>query len=291
MVETRPKVIEYSHSASDFDPNEVIPIPESSPKDSKNSESDIVVSFEESAIPYNFVTKAFQNYYEFSEMARKAKMEGSGASKRRFMVSFLPECQHLPPAHVNYLSRLKHLIQIDYYGGCNAWNPVDDSKKQTIWDRIRISHQYRFVLVWEPRLDVTNYISEAFYESLVFDALPVVMGATSLDAYLPADNSAVNARPFLNSALELVDFLQEITDEAWELRTNWKLLVSERKASFSNLWNWDLDSIVCRICHYSRYPNMTDPSAAFKFSGVIDYERLTLYSDQRRWYRTKSTHH
>ena len=203
------------------------------------------------------------------------------------MVTFLPDCEQLLSSHVNYIVRLAGIISIDIFGGCKELFPSNLKKIiPSFPDKLKLVGLYQYILVWEPFND-PYYVSEAFFESLVYPSMPVVMGAKDLKPYLPDDYAVVNAREFSDSPQGLVRHLQLISENEWTTRLIWKKMVNNRKPSFGQLWDWSLESIICRVCQMSDLSLPTNAPELLPNHGSIDNAKLLMYLDQRRWYKEK----
>ena len=292
-ITSKPEPRQYTHNASHFSIDNRIHIEQGSLLDESkesNPPVDFTIGIGHGEIPYNLASRVFRDYFEFGETARSAALSPDRIiiTKRKFMVAFLPDCSTLAPSHINYIVKLASLVQLDIYGGCQQLSKV--LNQPSLKEKIKVSHEYRYVLVWEPRLDVSDFVPESFYESLVLDALPVIMGPSSLEHYLPASDAAFNARTFLSSPESLALELKDITDEMWDNRLKWKLMVNERLEEFTQLWDWSIESTVCRICHYvSTHGAPSPPSDAFINQESVDSPKLLMYLDQRRWYKIKKS--
>jgi hypothetical protein len=117
--------------------------------------------------------------------------------------------------------------------------------------------------------------------------MPVVLGATDLTPYLPDDAAVINARNFQESLEGLVRHLRSITEQEWQTRLSWKKNVNNRKPSFSKLWDWSINSVICRICKLSDKRASNSTPEFLPHQGIIDHEKLLMYLDQRRWYKEK----
>lgn len=277
--------VTFVHSKASFDSSN--PILLESPSFYHDPSESITIGLGHGEIPYNLISKAFRDYFEFGELARSLSLNNDFPlfASRKFMVAFLPECSLLPPSHINFIVRLSKIIELDLFGGCSQLYMSNISLKQPNFiDRMNIVGVYKFILVVEPFNDV-HYLSEAFYESLVYYSMPVVIGATDLSPYLPDDKAVVNAREY-SEPKNLVHYLNSISEQEWMRRLSWKKYVNNRKESFSRLWDWSLESIICRICKMSD-PASTDNAELLENHGSINNGRLLMYLDQRRWYKEK----
>ena len=275
----------YAHTRSSFDVSN--PIPMEILSKSKISMNSYSIGLGHGDVSYNLVSRAFRDYFEFGELARSLALNPNFPSfpARKFMVTFLPECSLLPPSHINYIIRLSKIVNLDIYGGClELYKSKVGIKIPDFIDKMNLVGSYQYILVVEPFND-PFYVSESFFESLVYYSMPVVIGATDLTPYIPDDKGIVNARDFSDSPQRLVQYLQSISEQEWISRLNWKKMVNDRKPSFSNLWEWSIESIICRVCKISDPSSLNDSNSEIR--GSIDDGKLLMYLDQRRWYKEK----
>lgn len=86
--------------------------------------------------------------------------------------------------------------------------------------RFQISSRYRFVMAFENARDV-DYVTEKFFEPLMYGAVPVYLGAQNIEDFAPGDHCYINAADF-SSAKELVEFLTAMSDEEYERYHEWR---------------------------------------------------------------------
>jgi hypothetical protein len=282
-----PTNISFVHTMSSFDASNPIPIDAFAPND--YSTKSIMIDLGRGQLPYNLVSNAFRDYFEFGELARSLALNPKFPvfSQRKFMVAFVPDCTSLPPSHINYIIRISKLVDLDLFGGCSELYESNISFQiPDFMDRMNLVGLYQYILVIEPFNDAT-YVSESFFEALVYHSMPVVLGANDLAPYLPDDTAVVNARNFPESVERLVQHLRSISEQEWQARLSWKKNVNNRKPSFAKLWDWSINSVICRICKLSD-PRASNSTPEFlPNQGIIDNEKLLMYLDQRRWYKEK----
>ena len=94
-------------------------------------------------------------------------------------------------------------IRVDSYG---KWKPnrvlQQDSGRETKLDTIA---RYKFSLAFENSLS-QDYVSEKFFDSLIAGSVPVYLGASTIEAFAPADHCYINVNEF-GSPRELADYL------------------------------------------------------------------------------------
>ena len=103
----------------------------------------------------------------------------------------------------SYITELMKYIRVDSYG---KWKPnrvlQQDTGKETKLDTIA---RYRFSLAFENSLS-QDYVSEKFFDSLIAGSVPVYLGASTIEAFAPADQCYINVNEF-GSPRELADYL------------------------------------------------------------------------------------
>jgi hypothetical protein len=86
--------------------------------------------------------------------------------------------------------------------------------------RHQISSRYRFVMAFENARDV-DYVTEKFFEPLMYGAVPVYFGAPNIEDFAPGDHCYIDASQFA-SAKELADFLTSMTDDDYMRYHEWR---------------------------------------------------------------------
>jgi hypothetical protein len=86
--------------------------------------------------------------------------------------------------------------------------------------RHQISANYRFVMAFENARDV-DYVTEKFFEPLMYGAVPVYLGAPNIEDFAPGDHCYINASDF-GSAQELAEFLLNMSDDDYERYHEWR---------------------------------------------------------------------
>ena len=86
--------------------------------------------------------------------------------------------------------------------------------------RYQISSRYRYVMAFENARDV-DYVTEKFFEPLMYGAVPVYLGAPNIEDFAPGDHCYINAADFA-SAKDLANFLTSMTDEEYMRYHEWR---------------------------------------------------------------------
>jgi hypothetical protein len=123
----------------------------------------------------------------------------------------------------NYVQELMNYTTVHSYGGClhnidipdeilekygakkgdSYWHAsMDDIKRETI-------SPYKFVLAFENS-DCESYVTEKVYDALLADAIPIYMGASDIDNFVPP-NSIIKVTDF-NSTSLLVDYVKTVAE-------------------------------------------------------------------------------
>ncbi len=109
-------------------------------------------------------------------------------------------------------------MEVHSYG--NKLKNVGHARITNHQDRYQISSRYRFVMAFENARDV-DYVTEKFFEPLMYGAVPVYLGAPNIEDFAPGDHCYINASNFA-SAKELAEFLTSMSDEEYERYHEWR---------------------------------------------------------------------
>jgi glycosyltransferase involved in cell wall biosynthesis len=119
---------------------------------------------------------------------------------------------------VELLNELMLHMQVDSYGRV-AKNTGDQLIRSHL-ERWRIASRYRFVLAFENARE-PDYVTEKFFEPLMFGAVPVYLGAPNVADFAPGEHCYINASDF-SSARELAEFLTSMSDEEYLRYHAWR---------------------------------------------------------------------
>jgi hypothetical protein len=119
---------------------------------------------------------------------------------------------------LDLLSEVMLHIEVHSYG--NKLKNVGHARVANHQVRFQISSHYRFVMAFENARDV-DYVTEKFFEPLMYGAVPVYLGAPNIEDFAPGDHCYINASDFA-SAKELTEFLTSMTDEEYERYHEWR---------------------------------------------------------------------
>jgi hypothetical protein len=141
-------------------------------------------------------------------------------------------------------------VQIDLlevYSGCLS---IKFPYVKATSDDKKLKHigKYRWTLIWET----TDYLSEAFYRALAYDSLPIVYyDGDDLTKYLPGSGAVIDIvrDGFADKDPErLAYFLNKQTESQWKNSMRWKEKLDQLPDGFKSLFDWTLESLVCRLC-------------------------------------------
>ena len=119
---------------------------------------------------------------------------------------------------LDLLSEVMLHMEVHSYG--NKLKNVGHARIANHQVRFQISSHYRFVMAFENARDV-DYVTEKFFEPLMYGAVPVYLGAPNIEDFAPGDHCYINASDFA-SAKELAEFLTSMTDEEYERYHEWR---------------------------------------------------------------------
>jgi len=119
---------------------------------------------------------------------------------------------------VTLLNELMLHMPVDSFGRV-AKNTGDE----VVWshrERWQIAGRYRFVLAFENACE-PDYVTEKFFDPLIFGAVPVYLGAPNVADFAPGENCYIDASEF-SSARELAEFLMSMSDEEYLRYHAWR---------------------------------------------------------------------
>ena len=167
-----------------------------------------------------------------------------------------------------FMIELMTLIPIDSYGPCWHSSHLPDADKSggylPMWSRkFEISKQYLFTLVVENWIR-DDYVTEKFYQSLLYGTVPVYLGATNIAQYFPANKSVINIHDFptVSALAEYLIYLRQNESE-YEQWRDWRRdpVVRYNKEFLSlrhwSQFGWEEDHYACKLCNLyaERYCN------------------------------------
>jgi alpha-1,3-fucosyltransferase len=129
-----------------------------------------------------------------------------------------------------YVHQLSKYVPIDIFGKCTQECPSNCDEM--------IRSTYKFYLAFENSW-CPDYITEKFSRSLLYEAIPIVLGGADYSFFAPP-NSYINARDF-SSPKELAEYiiLLNRTDELYASYFSWK---NEYYMSVPDMYGW------CELC-------------------------------------------
>ncbi|KAJ3096197.1 putative glycoprotein 3-alpha-L-fucosyltransferase [Phlyctochytrium planicorne] len=246
------------------------------------NDGDVSVGYgPQATIQINLIERAYSDFFDFAAVVKDAFLNGRTYYKRiRGMVAFTPPCSRLHPGAINYLARLRDSMNLHIYGSCLATHTLDRGRKLNDNQRARLANRFHFVLVWEEHADVEGYVSEEFFKALAYSAVPVIWGPTDVERFLPAANSFVFVREYLDNPQGLAEALKVISSNVtiWRDMMSWRNANTgwELKEPFLKMWDWSLKSSICSVCGQvaktigaerlaARQPLVNDRSAMYDF--------------------------
>ena len=116
------------------------------------------------------------------------------------------------------LEDLMLFMQVDSFG--RVAKNTGDRIIHSHSERWAISARYRFVLAFENARE-PDYVTEKFFEPLIFGAVPVYLGAPNVEDFAPGDHCFIDASTF-SSARDLAEFLTTMSEADYERYHSWR---------------------------------------------------------------------
>ena len=192
----------------------------------------------------------YKKYHKIQESEKKPNSRDYAAEKNKvpsrklvFWVS-----SHCGTFREEYVRKLQEYISIDVAGGCagNFKNPIHNCNSGGRDGCMQNIRNYKFYLAFENAF-CDQYVTEKYwYNSLEFDAVPIVMGGGPYDdPKVAIPRSFINVEDF-GTVKALADYLNYLdkNDTAYNEYFNWK---NEYKLDNDLGWPFP-DIFVCEIC-------------------------------------------
>lgn len=125
----------------------------------------------------------------------------------------------------------------DLYG---KWWEEFKNAKGTVPDKFETLKEYKFNFCFE-NANVPGYITEKIFDSFAVGAIPIYLGATNIEEYIPTD-CFIDYRQF-NSFDEMLTFIQNISKEDYESYLSNIKVFLDSPASKQFTWNAFSDTL------------------------------------------------
>eukprot|EP01116_Phalansterium_solitarium_P012897 TRINITY_DN2960_c0_g1_i2.p1 TRINITY_DN2960_c0_g1~~TRINITY_DN2960_c0_g1_i2.p1 ORF type:complete len:401 (+),score=157.52 TRINITY_DN2960_c0_g1_i2:1020-2222(+) len=121
-----------------------------------------------------------------------------------------------------YTEEVMSYLKVDSYGLCLHNKDLNETKYPTPTDRDpwaggtgqkeRICGDYPFFLSFENHV-IEDYVTEKFFEAFSMGAIPIYLGDPSIERYMPAPHSIINAHNFAEPK-DLVKYMQYLINNS-----------------------------------------------------------------------------
>ena len=192
----------------------------------------------------------YKKYHKIQESEEKTNTKDYAAEKNKVPNRKLAfwVLSHCGTYRDEYARKLQEYISIDVAGGCagNFKNPIHNCNSEGRDGCFEHIRNYKFYLAFENAF-CDQYVTEKYwYNSLEFDAVPIVMGGGPYDdPKVAIPRSFINVEDF-GTVKALADYLNYLdkNDTAYNEYFNWK---NEYKLDNDLGWPFP-DIFVCEIC-------------------------------------------
>ena len=147
------------------------------------------------------------------------------SSKTKLATAMISNCNDNHSKRLAYIKNMQKYMSVDIFGKCG--------KKCVNCSRAELAKDYLFYLSFENSLCI-DYITEKFYETLVYDMVPVVLGGGPYDKLIP--NSAyIDIRDY-KTVRELTNYLLYLSKNATAYNSyfKWKKYVNFLKEGLNS---------------------------------------------------------
>jgi len=109
----------------------------------------------------------------------------------------------------------------EFYG--KGWNSKKESKKYktyrgSINNKIETISNYKFALCFENATEMKGYVTEKIFDCLKAKTIPIYLGASDIEKYMPKD-CFIDFRDF-DGYSELISYLKNMQEEEYDERIN-----------------------------------------------------------------------
>lgn len=137
---------------------------------------------------------------------------------------------------LKYIEKLNNFIPVALFGECGKWCDPKDSYREC---RKMLYKKYKFVLLYEPQIKCSDYVTEAFFDAFLYDTILVVFNRYAYEDFVPK-SAFVNGLDF-KPANKLANYLRHLDANAtasWEY-LKWKMHIKQTNHVFKSF---------CDIC-------------------------------------------
>lgn len=119
------------------------------------------------------------------------------------------------------------------------WESNEKNVLGSIWNKRAALNDFRFSICAENTIQ-RNYISEKFWDSVLTNTVPIYLGCSNINDYIPSDYF-VNLTSKVDDIDAMIEEIREITNNSEELYKKYQPRIKELKESFFtdkrfNLW-------------------------------------------------------
>jgi len=206
----------------------------------------------ERGLAWNYLQMDLFGERSLQILQRSVLAEPAVMGDRRSVAWIATNCA-APNGRTDYVRELQQYVEVDCLGAClnNKPFPLSDTRTAHGWEQRSVwaMSRYRFVLAFENS-DAPHYVTEKLFHAFYAGAVPVYMGTSTVDLYLPGDHSVVRTADF-SSPAELAAYLNRLTQNQTEYAAyhQWRHKPTLR-ASFLQLLHRSLNTLPCRVCEW-----------------------------------------
>mmetsp|Transcript_9087 Transcript_9087/g.22806 ORF Transcript_9087/g.22806 Transcript_9087/m.22806 type:complete len:448 (+) Transcript_9087:57-1400(+) len=216
---------------------------------------DIEVSWRRSSDVYWSYYPMDSSWKEFKKMPSMRLKEDAEKTGIAPVAAFISSCS-TTSKRLEFLEELSRHIGVDSFGQCfNTANETEVLQKLgaprhlfsigPLAKKDWLMERYRFVAAFENTL-VDDYVTEKFFGALKSGAVPLYRGAPNIDAFLPGNNSIIDATKF-DSPEALATYLKEVlAGGEYESFFAWKK--GKPRPFFRDLRKHNHGNWCCRYC-------------------------------------------
>lgn len=204
--------------------------------------------------------------------------------KKRLMAAIISNCGGGGAfGRIRYLRELMEYLEIDSYGRCE--HNIDLPKEmqgevyanhgKAMRNKVKLFEDYKFVLAFENN-NVTDYITEKIYNVFQAGSIPIYMGSSTIDDWVPGEHSMIRTDHY-SGPKELAEYILKLDqdDDLYNEYFEWKkkgilntFIDKYKKCVFYNS--------ECRLCQH--IADSIQPSD-FKVDENEPYRCLSMKAD------------
>lgn len=220
-------------------------------------------------LPYGYLLQSDVHNGTHSSATVKSKLT-LAARPRAQAVWIASDCQSEDERQLVVEALKDEGLEVDTYGGCGTPHPCPMHDKEC---NIAFMSRYDFVLAFETSR-CRDYVTEKFWNALLSEAVPVVMGPRRSDfEAVGPPSSFLHMDDFKGDIPKAASMLKKLASDRVHTRATYKAWRASKAVQVGGLHDprW-----MCDLCEKLHAPRAKAPRAALDKAGLLQF----LYGDK-----------